>query len=71
LKPSWSRTAAPEQDNQAKSAQDFQKAAVGAPEPSMASDNLAKQKAIEDHKARMRQHLSKGRDRGRDGYDYD
>ena len=70
LKPSWSRSAAPEQDNQAKGVQDFQKAAVGAPEPSVTPD-ASKQQAIEDHKARMREHLAKGRERGRDGYDYD
>ena len=68
LKPSWSRTEAPEQDNQTKSAQDFQKAAVGAPEPSISPE---KQRAIDEHKQRMQQRLAKGRERGRDGYDYD
>lgn len=70
VQPSWRRAAAQEQDNHSQGREDFQKAAVGAPVPSVTPD-AAKQQAIEDHKARMRQHLAKGRERGRDGYEYD
>jgi len=69
LQPPYERTAAPEQDNQAKSVQDFQKAASAAPAPSVTDE--FKQKAIEDHKARIRQHLAKGPERGSDGHGYD
>jgi len=61
LKPFWRRTAAPEQDNKAKGAEDFQKAAIGSPAPPVAPDT-ARQKAIEDHKARIKAQLAADRD---------
>lgn len=68
LKPSWNRTAAPEQDNQAKGAQDFQKAAVGAPETSVTPE-AAKQQAIEDHKAAIRDRLQADRESRSQGFE--
>ncbi|MEM9716009.1 MAG: MobQ family relaxase [Pseudomonadota bacterium] len=65
----WSRAAAQEQDNRSQGREDFQKAAVGAPEPSPAPD--AKQKAIDEHKDRIRQRLAKGAERDKGGYGYD
>ncbi len=70
VQPSWNRAAAQEQDNRSKGAEDFQKAVMGVPEPSSASVD-AKQKAIEDHKTRIRQHLAKGVERDGNGYGYD
>ena len=60
--PSWTRTEAAEQDN-AQHVPEFQKAAAG--------DNTAKQQAIEDHKARIKERLTQDRGREKDGYGYD
>ena len=66
LKPVWTRSHAPEQDNPSHGSQQFQKAANAAPEPSD-----AKQQAIEDHKARIREQLQAARVRDRKEYDRD
>jgi len=67
-KPFWRRQKVLEQDNRPETTQDFNNASQTASEPPQATD---KQRAIEDHKTRMRERLAKDRERGRDGYDYD
>ena len=76
LKPSWSRTEAPEQENQSKNMQNFQKAAVGPQTPSadvspQTKDDTRQDDAIEAHKAKIRERLKQSRERGKDGYEYD
>ena len=65
-KPSWTRSHAPEQDNPSQGVQSFREAASASPEPSE-----AKQQAIEEHKARIRERLQTDRGRSREGFERD